>query len=204
MARPPALLGNTRGAAAIEFALVAPVMALLLLGGFDTAHSLYVRAALQGIVQKIARDSALASGIESERQAALATLDNRVRDGVRAIANNATIDIKRRYYRTFSSAAAAQAEAWTDTNENGICDDGEPYQDDNNNNVWDPDGGNAGQGGAKDRTVYTVTMTYPRFFPLYKMIGGSNTTKISASTVLQNQPYGDQGSYGPSTVKNCP
>ncbi|MDQ9783691.1 hypothetical protein, partial [Serratia marcescens] len=91
--------------------------------------------------------------------------------------------------------------AWTDTNENGICDDGEPYQDDNNNNVWDPDGGNAGQGGAKDRTVYTVTMTYPRFFPLYKMIGGSNTTKISASTVLQNQPYGDQGSYGPSTVK---
>jgi Flp pilus assembly protein TadG len=198
---PRRLAGDTRGATIIEFAIVAPVMALLLLGGFDTAHSLYVRAALQGIVQKTARDSALETGVASAQQTAL---DDKVKAGVRAIANNAAITITRRYYRTFSDAAAAQAESWTDTNHNGTCDANEPYQDDNNNSSWDADGGDNGQGGAKDRTLYTVTMTYPRFFPLYKLIGGATTTKISASTVLENQPYGDQGSYAAPTVRNCP
>ncbi|MDB5705696.1 MAG: hypothetical protein JWN66_2812 [Sphingomonas bacterium] len=195
------LVGDTKGATIIEFAIVAPVLGLLLLGGFDTAHSLYVRAALQGIVQKTARDSALETGVASAQQT---ILDNKVKAGVMGIANTATITITRRYYRTFSDAAAAQAEAWTDTNHNGTCDNNEPYQDDNNNSTWDADGGNNGQGGAKDRTLYTVTMTYPRFFPLYKLIGGSTTTRISASTVLENQPYSDQGSYAASTVRHCP
>lgn len=176
-------------------------MGLLILGAFDTAHSLYMRSVLQGIVQKVARDSALEGGTVAAQQTAL---DNKVRASVRAIANNATIDITRRFYRTFSAAAAAQAETWTDTNANGTCDAGEPYQDANNNNNWDDDGGDSGQGGAKDKTVYTVEMSYPRYFPLYRLIGGSNTTRISAATVLANQPYGDQGSYGTPTVRNCP
>jgi len=93
---------------------------------------------------------------------------------------------------------------FTDTNGNGECDAGEPYEDVNRNNVWDRDGANAGQGGAKDATLYTVTMSYPRFFPVYKLVGGSDTTRISASTVLRNQPYGEQGTYGTPQVRNCP
>ena len=199
--RPLRLASDTRGATIIEFAIVAPVMALMLLGAFDTAHSLYMRAALQGIVQKTARDSALESGVDTAQQT---LLDTKVKSAVLAVANTATITITRRYYRTFSTAAAAQAEAFTDTNHNGQCDANEPFQDDNHNGVWDADGGNGGQGGAKDRTLYTVSMTYPRYFPLYKLIGGSNVTKISAATVLENQPYDDQGSYGASTVGHCP
>ncbi len=160
-----------------------------------------MRSVLQGIVQKVARDAALESGTTDTQQTAL---DNKVKAQVRAIANNADITITRRFYRTFSTASAAQAEAWTDTNHNGTCDANEPYQDANNNNTWDADGGDSGQGGAKDKTVYTVSMSYPRFFPLYRIIGGSNTTRISAATVLANQPYADQGSYATATVKNCP
>lgn len=198
---PTRLARDQRGVTVVEFAIIAPVMLLLLLGAFDTAHSLYMRSVLQGVVQKVARDSALESGTEAEQQE---ILDNKVRASVKAIANNAAITITRRYYRTFSQASAAQAEAWTDTNGNGTCDAGEPYQDANNNTYWDSDGGDSGQGGAKDKTVYTVAMSYPRYFPLYRIIGGSNTTKVTASTVLANQPYGDQGSYGPPTVRNCP
>ncbi|WEK01087.1 MAG: pilus assembly protein [Candidatus Sphingomonas phytovorans] len=195
------IYADRRGATVVEFAIVAPVISLLLLGAFDTAHSLYMRSVLQGVVQKVARDSALEAGTVTAQQT---VLDNKVRASVKAIANNADITITRRYYRTFSAAAAAQAETWTDTNGNGTCDAGEPYQDANNNTYWDGDGGDGGQGGAKDKTVYTVAMTYPRYFPLYRIIGGSNTTNITASTVLANQPYGDQGSYGPPTVRNCP
>ncbi|MES2044334.1 MAG: TadE family protein [Pseudomonadota bacterium] len=201
MRRAPAtLVRDKRGATIVEFAIVAPVLGLMLVGAFDVAHSLYMRATLQGIVQKTARDATL----ESADSAAQTALDNKVKAQVRALANNSTIVITRRFYRTFSKAAAAQAEAFTDTNHDGRCDNGEPYQDDNNNNTWDSDGGDNGEGGAKDRAVYTVTVTYPRFFPLYKFIGGATTTKIAATTILENQPYSDQNSYGTPTVRNCP
>lgn len=198
---PGALRRDEAGATVVEFAMVAPVLGLVLLGAFDVAHTLYTRAALQGVVQKTARDSTLESGSDAATQA---TLDEKVRKQAKALANNATITITRRYYRTFSEAAAARAEVWTDTNSNGRCDAGEPYEDANRNNVWDRDGGNAGQGGAKDATLYTVSATYPRIFPLYNLVGGSRTTTITASTVLRNQPYGDQGSYGAMQVRNCP
>ena len=198
---PGALRRDEAGATIVEFAMVAPVLGLVLLGAFDVAHTLYTRAAIQGVVQKTARDSTLESGLESGAQAAL---DNKVRAQVKALANNATITINRRFYRTFSDAAAARAEAWTDTNGNRVCDGSEPYEDVNGNGVWDRDGANGGQGGAKDATLYTVTASYPRMFPLYNLIGGSRTTTITASTVLRNQPYSDQGSYGTSQVRNCP
>jgi len=199
--RARALFDDRRGATLVEFAIVAPVMGLVLLGGFDAGHTLYMRSVLQGVLQKAARDSTLESGASSTVQA---TLDAKVTAQVKALANNATINITRRYYRTFEDASAAKAELWTDVNGNGKCDAGEPYQDANQNGTWDADGGNSGQGGAKDATVYTVNVTYPRFFPLYNFIGGSNISKVTASTVLRNQPYADQGSYGAATQKNCP
>ncbi len=198
---PGARRRDDAGATRVDFAMVAPVLGFVLLGAFDVAHTLYTRAALQGVVQKTARDSTLESGSESGAQA---VLDEKVKAQAKALANNATVTITRRFYRTFSDAAAARAETWTDTNSNGQCDLGEPYEDANANNVWDRDGGNAGQGGAKDATLYTVEVSYPRMFPFYNLIGGSRTTKITASTVLRNQPYGDQGSYGAPQVRNCP
>jgi Flp pilus assembly protein TadG len=195
-----ALARDEAGVTIVEFAMVAPVLCLVLLGAFDVSHTLYTRAALQGIVQKTARDSTLESGAITTQQTAL---DNKVKDQVRALANNATIDITRRYYRTFTEASAARAEVFTDTNSNSTCDNGEPYEDANRNNSWDKDGANSGQGGAKDATLYTVTMSYPRFFPIYNLVGGSNTTKVTASTVLRNQPYSDQGTYAAMQVRNC-
>jgi Flp pilus assembly protein TadG len=191
---------DERGATVVEFAMVAPVMGLLLLGGFDVAHTLYMRGVLQGIVQKVSRDATLESSNETASQA---TLDGRVKAQVSALANNATINITRRYYRTFSQASAAKAEIWTDTDKDGTCDNGEPYEDANVNGTWDKDGGNGGQGGAKDAVLYTVEVSYPRFFPVYNFIGGSKTTKIVGSTVLRNQPYGDQATYGTMKIRNC-
>lgn len=192
---------DARGVTIVEFGIVAPVMCLLLVGAFDIAHTLYTRGMLQGVVQKTARDSTLEG---QDTVAAQAALDQKVTQQAKALANNADIDITRRYYRTFADAAAQKPEAFTDTNGNGRCDANEPYQDENRNGVWDVDGGNAGQGGAKDAVLYTVTMTYGRMFPLWKLVGGSDQSVITATTVLKNQPYGDQASYGTPVVRNCP
>lgn len=201
--RHASLARDTRGVTAVEFGIIAPVMCLFLAGAFDMAHSLYMTAVLQGIVQKTARDGSLETGTAADQQLAL---DNRVKAQVAALANNGQVIITRRFYRTFSAAAAAQAEHWTDTNGNGRCDNGEPYTDANNNNVWDADGGDGGEGGAKDRVVYTVTVTYSRLLPIYGFIPSiGNSQKIIARTVLQNQPYADQGVYAATApTRNCP
>lgn len=191
---------NQDGIAATEFGLIAPVLAVLLMGVVDMSHTLYMQSVLQGVVQNTARASGLESGAVSAKQA---ELDTMVTANVQALANNATVTISRRYFKDFTKAAQAVAEPFTDTNGNGTCNAGEPYQDNNNNGTWDKDGGDGGQGGAKDAVIYTATITYPRMFPMHKLIGLPTTTTVKASTVLANQPYGDQTQYGAATVRNC-
>lgn len=191
-----------RGATLVEFAFVAPVFCLLLIGAFDVGHTLYMKAILQGVVQKAARDSGLETGSISAQQA---SIDSRVRQSVLDLDKSATVTFTRRYFRNFTKAAAQQPEAFTDTNGDGVCDNGEPYQDANNNNVWDPDGGDSGQGGARDAVLYTADITYPRVLPLQKFIPSyPDKVNVQASTILENQPYGDQGTYAAPTVRNCP
>ncbi|MDB5698313.1 MAG: tight adherence protein TadE [Alphaproteobacteria bacterium] len=150
---------------------------------------------MQGAVQKATRDSGLETGEVSTTQAAI---DARVRRQVQALAANAAISITRRNYRSFT-AATAPLEQFTDTNNNNVCDNNEPYVDDNNNNVRDQ-AGSTGQGSAKDTVLYTVSATYPRMFPLYRMIGIPSTTTVKATTIMNNQPYGDQVQ---ATVRHC-
>lgn len=200
--RPDSLGRDERGATLTEFGLLIPVLALLLVGSLDVGHSLYMRTLLDGAVQKAARDSGLESGTVAANQT---TIDNRVRTQLRKLGiEDSEITIRRRYYRTFSAASAAQAEPFTDNNGNGRCDAGEPYTDQNNNSVRDADGADGGQGGAMDTVVYTVSVNYERMFPLASFIGVPDRVQMSGSTVMSNQPYGDQGSYTAPTVRNCP
>lgn len=203
MTRPRlSLRHDRRGVSVVEFAFIAPAFCLILVGLFDIGHTLYMRAALQGVMQKAARDSTLETNTTTAR---LALIDAKIERDVKVLAPAADVDFSRRYYRTFSDAAAAQREDFTDDNGNGRCDAGEPFEDANHNGVWDADGGNEGQGGAKDATVLTVTVTYPPMFPLRRMLGQANSdVKLTAKTVLKNQPYSDQGSYAAPTEGHCP
>jgi Flp pilus assembly protein TadG len=194
----PRIAADERGVTVVEFGIVAPALFLFLIGAFDVAHTLYMRATLEGIVQKTARDSGIETSLGN-----LTSIDDKLRVQVQALAANSTITITRKSYRTFSALQAARAEEWTDTNGNGTCDAGEPYTDANSNGTWNADGGNAGQGGAKDRTLMKVVVTYPRMFPLYNFVPVSHDVTVSATTVLQNQPYSDQAEAS-TTVRNCP
>jgi Flp pilus assembly protein TadG len=202
------LLGRSEdGATLTEFGLIAPVLFLLLIGAFEVGHTLYMQSVLEGAVQKAARDGTLETAAGTS-DAARDTIDNAVRSQILKLNNSANITITRRFYRSFTDASQAAAETFTDTASgpfaDGICNNNEPFDDKNNNGVRDVDGGDAvGAAGAKDDVVYTVTVSYPNIFPLQNLIGGSGTTTLSASTVLANQPYGDQASYGEASVGHC-
>lgn len=72
-------------------------------------------------------------------------------------------------------------------------DPGECFDDVNGNKQWDADPGRVqSQGGANDVTRYTMTVTYPRLFPVSGLLGLPPTQTITSETLLKNQPYKTQ------------
>lgn len=191
-----------RGVAAVEFAMASTTMMVILMGGFDLGHTLYMQSVMQGTVQRAARNLTLSTGTETERQV---QIDNHVRSSIRLLDANiqpGDIAIKRSFYGTFTDAQAARPE---DANQDGICSPGEVWIDRNFNDTYDSDGGGRGQGGARDIVVYSVTVDYQRLFPVASLIGMSERVKLNATTVLANQPYGDQQRRtGTLMSRNCP
>lgn len=195
---------DERGATIMEFGLIAPSLIIMLMGALDFGHTLYMQSVLQGTVQKAARDGTLQTSAGSSDEMRH-SIDQVVRRQLSTLHKSAKIDISRRFYRTFTEAKAQAREEFTDTNGDGICNDGEPFDDRNSNGVRDLDGADSvNNASARDNIVYTVTISYPRMFPIDQMLGGDGTTTLTARTVLANQPYGAQQQYGAPTQGKCP
>ncbi len=188
------------GVSVTEFGLISPALVVMLLGTMDAGHMLYMRTIVDGAIQEVARDSGLEDGQILAKQEAI---DARITQQIRKLHKNADVDISRRYYRNFTQAFNAEAEDFTDTNNNGTCDNGEPFIDANLNEVWDADGADEGQGQAKDVAIVTVTVTYDRLFPMASLIGMPERVSIGANTVLANQPWAEQQQYGAAQTRNC-
>jgi len=186
------LARDQTGAAIVEFALIAPVLLMTLFGMFDLGHGMYTKSLLQGAIEKASRDSTIEG-------ATTGALDTRVSTIVRRIAPGATITFTRASFSSFTSVG--QPEDFVDANTNGLCDGGETFEDANGNGNWDSNQGRTGNGGARDAVLYTVTVTYPRIFPIGRLIGQPNTQKMITSTVLRNQPFGAQNAPPTAT---CP
>lgn len=189
------LRGDEKGVTAIEFAFVAPVMCLLIMGLCELTYQCYVQAILTGAMQKAGRDSTIQGA--TNRTAAL---DAAVMSMVRTVAHTATYSSTRKSYSQFGYI---KPEAFQDNNGNGSFDAAsECFTDVNGNRTWDTDPGANGQGGANDVVLYTMTVTYPRLFPMGGLMGWGRTVSIAGSTVLKNQPYAAQNAYTATQV--CP
>lgn len=183
---------DRRGATIIEFAIIAPVMMLLMMGLGDLLYQIYVQSVLTGAVQKAARDSGIEGGSSNT-----STIDGTVQRIARQIAPAATFVATRKSYDSFSEVAP---EPFTDSNGNGVRNAGECFTDVNGNGSWDSDPGSTGQGGASAVTLYTMTMTYPRVFPVARLFGWSASQTVSSTTLLKNQPYATQVTTANATI----
>jgi Flp pilus assembly pilin Flp len=215
------IYANQSGVSITEFGLIAPVVAIMIMGTFDIGHQMYVNSVLNGALQEVGRDSALEGATNSSEQLAI---DNKLKSIVGDVMPGAILKpdceataeirpvgtpwvcVKRRYYKTFSEAAAAQAEDVIEDplDADGKCDSGESFMDANHNGIWDEDGGTTGQGGAKDVVIIEVKIKYDRLFPAGKMIGYSNEVELVSDSVIANQPYGKQTQFAPPVSVECP
>jgi Flp pilus assembly protein TadG len=203
------LIREENGTSVVEFGLIAIPLTIMMMGTMDAGHAYYVKAVLSGELNKLARSSSLEGASVTAQQT---IIDDRMKATIKLIAPNSTINISRRYYKTFSKAAAATAESWTDNDPdgpsgplqpNGICDNGEPYVDANVNSNWDDDGGDGGQGGAKDVVIIKVNVSYKRLFPMQNLTGLGDDVVLFSDSILANQPFGNQNGYTTAVTRNC-
>ena len=175
------------GATIIEFALIIPVFLLLVLGGLEIAHTMYVQSVLTGQLQKAARDMSLeGASATSQQDAVLAS----VQKSVHAIIPSATITVIAKSYHDYSNALDP-AEEYNDADHDGSCDHGEAFVDSNRNGHWDADGSVAGRGGARDVVLLIGTASYDRL-PLGRMFSANPKMLLTARTLLRNQPSDQQ------------
>lgn len=194
MTRLQSLGRDERGAAIVEFALIAPALLVLLLGMFELGYNYYMQSQFQGAIQKAARDATVQSANGNTD-----TVDQKVAAAVRMIVPQAELQFSRRAYSSFSDVN--RPEDFTDINKDNACNDGEPFEDANGNGSWDADRGVDGGGGARDAVLYVVSVSYPRAFGAAKLVGFSPTFTTEATTVLRNQPWDAQESV--AVVGNC-
>jgi Flp pilus assembly protein TadG len=179
------IAADESGVTLVEFAFVAPILVTLVMGLLDIAHTQYTASVVTGAMQKAGRDMSL-----EDAGSSLTTLDARVESIVQTVAPQAVITTSRLSHFDFSDIG--QAEAFTDDNSDGICNNNEVFEDMNGNNTWDEDRGVDGLGGARDAVVFTANVSYPRLFPMAAMIGLPERVVVEATTVLRNQPYDNQ------------
>lgn len=187
---------DERGVSAVEFAMISPALFVMLFGLFDLSYNMYTAEMLQGAIQKAARDSTIEGAPGDSAQ-----LDATVTKAVHAVAPHATLTFERTSHANFTDTG--RPEDWTDLNDDGTCNNGEPYEDANDNGTWDALG-KAGFGGARDAVLYSVTINYKRAFPIAKFIPGqTDDLTLVANTVLRNQPYGQSDSPPVPPKANC-
>jgi Flp pilus assembly protein TadG len=182
--RPPVLRAlrlDARGATIIEFALILPVLCMMLLGTLDLGYRSYVGSVVQGTLHEAAR-MATVGGVTT------AQIQTFVQTRLQAFSRNATITTTTRSYSDYSGVKVAET-ITNDTAPFGTYNPGDCFLDTNGNGSWDADRGRSGTGGSEDVVYFEVTMTYPHIMPVAKLFGWSGNVTTTQNTVLRNQPY---------------
>ena len=176
------LAGDESGATLVEFALILPVLCVLLLGIFDLGYRSYASSVIQGSLHEAARMATVGN-------VNMTQIDARVRQRLSNFAGSrATITTATESTYDFQSVRRAE-KLLIDTAPVGTYNQGDCWEEVTGNTTRDNNRGRNGQGGADDIVRYEVTMTYPRIVPIGRFIGWSDTETITANTVLRNQPY---------------
>jgi Flp pilus assembly protein TadG len=173
---------DDRAVTILEFAMIAPVMLLLLLGFFDLGYRAYATSVLQGALHDAARMATVGGH-------SMAEIDSLVRTRLSNFAARSTTTTEAANYYQFSGVSQPELIVG-DTTPLNTYNAGDCFEDANGNNQYDTDRGAAGTGNSDDIVRYRVTITFPRVFPLGVLMGWPSTQTLTSETVLRNQPYG--------------
>jgi hypothetical protein len=177
------IAGDQRGNAAVEFALIGPLLVLLIVGSFELAVTLLVGGSLESAVLAASRYgvTGYSDGTVSREDRIRAIIDERTMGLIDL--ERTTIDTV--IYPSFSDIG--RPEPFTDSNRNGKRDTGESFTDINGNGKWDQDMGRSGAGASGDVVLYRVSYETRTFSRLLEPILGRILHR--ATVAVRNEPY---------------
>lgn len=175
------------GTPAIEFAFVAPLLILLLLGIVEVAMVVAGNILLEGAVRQASRYGI--TGYVPAGTTRVAYIQQVVSKNSAGLINVNNVAIDYKVYSSFGNVH--QPEPFVDQNGNTVHDTGEPFTDINGNAQWDVDMGVAGLGGPGDIVAYTISYSWPVVSAILKPLLGGNDQllKLKAQVVVRNEPY---------------
>jgi Flp pilus assembly pilin Flp len=176
------------GVSAIEFAVVAPVLLLLIFGIVEFAMIMLVANIMENATSISSRLGK--TGYSASGQSRADTIRASVIARAGGLVDADQLVITSKFYKQFDQIN--NAEPWNDSNGNGLAEVGE-YTDINGNGQYDTDMGLAGYGNAEDIVVYTISYPWGIMTPIMREIIGNAQGQfpIIARAVVKNEPYDD-------------
>lgn len=178
-------LRNESGIATLEFAMITPVLLLLLMGIIELSMIMFTTAVMESatnITSRLGKTGYTESGVTREQE-----IINSIENRTAGLLDPALITIDTKVYTDFSDVG--QPEPCLDPT-TAPC-PGTPdvnFVDINGNGSWDADMAQAGLGQAGDVVVYTVSYPWPVMTPLISNIIGNPFT-ITVRSVVRNEPF---------------
>lgn len=171
------------GSAAVQFALILPLLLVLVIGSFEYAVVMFVSGMLESAVLTASRYGS--TGFEEGGGSRIDRIRAMITDRTLGLVNGDTADIDTYVFPNFNSIVAP--EPYTDQNGNGKWDNGEPYVDLNGNGSRDTGSGTPGPGAACEVVLYVVSYQVQSITGLLRPIMGRITHH--ASVALRNEPF---------------
>ena len=184
----PSFRRDHRGAAALEFAFVAPVMIVLIFGLLQLGYVAFARSSLESATMAGARYAAAQSCLAKRKSGMESLITQRMGNFHSFNDEPVRIEVKS-YGAEFGSVG--NPEPYADTNKNKQHDAGESYDDVNGNGRWDQDMGREGSvGNAGDVVTLSTSYKLQALVPFIaeRFNGGEPYYALQASTVVRNEP----------------
>lgn len=183
------IAGCERGASLVEFAMVLPVLCVLVMGTMEVGYRIFAVSVSNGAIREAAR-------MASTGEFTGAQIDARVTNQIRSFRKDATVQIVKKSYSDFTGVGLPEPVTSGSVESGTYC-----FEDINKNGNWDEDRGKDGLGGAEDVINYEVTTTYPTLFKFNeKVLKFSSVSKITESTIVSNEPFAAAVKTTPPTV----
>jgi hypothetical protein len=177
------LAGDDTGVAAVESAVVLPVLILMLIGTIELAIVIFMGSSIEAAILEASRyGSTGTTGAMSRQERVLAI----VADKTYGLVDMDEVELETLVYDSFASIG--QPEPFADDDGNGAYSPGEGFTDINGNGAWDDDMGAAGLGGPSDVVVYRVEYTWGIMSVLAQSVLGDSFRHVS-SIAVRNEPF---------------
>jgi Flp pilus assembly pilin Flp len=191
---------NARGAAFVEFALIAPLFIVIMFSVFQLGMIGWAKSSLETALRDAARFALTgAKGTAATRaDSIIAGIKDRM--SMFQIQDGEEIQVASKVYPTFEDIGQPE-KIIVDNGVIGTCEPGDQYIDFNLNGSRDTDMAKPGYGGPNDVTLYSVTYPMQALLPLNLDDFNLGTIfTLTAKAAVQNEPF---GTNLPAPVEVC-